>query len=177
MCTRSGYIATSLGRPGPIAAAPESTLTQPAIASVKNYGLGIDYNGVSGPSQDPMHRVTEITLRPISIRFSFLVATIQAVSDSVGFSHSEPATLLSEVLGQGGKIEGVTLKPMPLPGLWMMTGFLRNRVDLRDASALPAGGETRQAPTDDMCHSSNLEERARVLCSLAGNAKAGEMEE
>lgn len=69
--------------------------------------------------------------------------------------------VLSEVLGQGGKVNGVNLKPMPSSGLSMMTGFLRNRVDLCDVSGLLVGGETR-----DMCHSGIIEERARALCDL-----------
>ena len=90
----------------------------------------------------------EITLRPVSVGVSFLAATIQATGDSVAFSHSEPATLLSEVLGQVGKIDGVTLKLMLLSGLWMMTGFLHNRVDVCDASGL-AGSEEEVEDDDD----------------------------
>jgi hypothetical protein len=116
--------------------------------------------------------VIDITLRPVSTGVSLLAATIQATGDSVAFSHGEPATLLSEVLGQGGKIEGVTLKPMPSSGLWIMTGF--RRVDVCDLSGLVASSETRPAPADEMYSGGSLEQRARALCSLAADAKAGE---
>ncbi|KAF2431956.1 hypothetical protein EJ08DRAFT_659634 [Tothia fuscella] len=158
--TRSRRIATSLRRP------------QTASASTKSRGLAIDRNGVGASPQDPLYKVIDITLRPVSTGVSFLAATIQAAGDSVAFSHSEPATLLSEVLGQGGMIEGVTLKTMPSSGLWMLTGF--RRVDVCDPSGPVASTETRPAPTDEMCPSDSLEQRAWALCSLAANAKGGE---
>jgi len=158
--TRSRRIATSLGRP------------QTVSASAKSRGLTINRNGIGISPQDPLNKVIDITLRPVSTGVSFLAATIQAAGDSIAFSHNEPATLLSEVLGQGGKIEGVTLMPLPSSGLWMMTGF--RRVDICDPSGLVASSESRPAPADEICSSGSLEQRARALCSLAAEAKAGE---
>lgn len=112
----------------------------------------------------------EITICPVSMRVSSLSATIQTTGDAAAFSHSEPATLLSEVLGPVGKIEGVTLKPMSSSGLRMMTGF--RRMDVCDTPCLVASSETRPAPADDMCYTGSLEQRA--LCSSAANAKASE---
>jgi hypothetical protein len=119
--------------------------------------------------------VTDITLRPVSTGVLFLAATIQAAGDSIAFSHNEPATLLSKVLSQGGKIEGVTLKLLPSSGLWMMTGF--RQVDVCDPAGLAASSETRPALANEMCFSGSLEQRARALCSLAADAKAGETAE
>jgi hypothetical protein len=114
--------------------------------------------------------VTKIILRLVSIGVTFLAATVQARGDSVVFSLIEPATLLSEMLGQEGKIGDVNLKPTPSAGLWMMT--VCRPVDFCDGSSLQASSETRLASTDYMCYSGSLEQRARALYILAANTKA-----
>lgn len=110
-------MATKPRCPKPVVQALASMPAQTATASAKSRGLAIDRNSGRASPQDPLYNVIDITLRPVSTGVSFLAATIQATGDSVAFSYSEPATLLSEVLGQGGKIEGVTLKPMLSSGL------------------------------------------------------------
>jgi hypothetical protein len=61
---------------------------------------------------------------------------------------------------------------MPSLGLWIMTGF--RRIDVCGRSGLIASSETRPAPADEICSSGSLEQRARALCSLAADTKAGE---
>jgi hypothetical protein len=60
--------------------------------------------------------------------------------------------------------------------LWMMTGFLHNRVDVCDTSGTIASSETKPALADDMCYSSSLEQR-RGRCAKGGEAMVEEVEQ
>ena len=101
-------------------------------------------------------------LRPISTGVVFLVITIRGASDMLKLSCSEPAELIERVLGYAGKVEDITLKPLPSAALWQVTAFFHLRHVCSDVPRPTAGCELTLA---NDTYSFDFRKRARALCS------------
>lgn len=95
--------------PGDAAASP---LHHPTLSAAAKGAARFDSNDESRLTRHPLHKVSEITLRPISTGVLFLAATIQTAGDMLQLSCSEPAELMESTLGYAGKVEDITLKPL-----------------------------------------------------------------
>jgi len=92
-----------------------------------------DNNGIGRPRQQhTRHKLTDITLRPVSSGVSFFAAIIQA-DCNMSPSCSEPVMLVESALGYAGKIDDITIKPLG-PDSWLVTGFLHSLHDMSQFS-------------------------------------------
>jgi len=130
-----------------------------------------DNNDIGRPSQQPTrHKLTDITLRPVSSGVSFFAAIIQADRNMPIFSCSELVMLVESALGHAGKIDNITTKPLG-PESWLLTGF---RHSLRDMSGPPVSRTTMQ-PSG--IYSSDVRSQERTLHSRAANVAAVDLED
>ena len=111
--------------------------------------------------QHPLHKVDEISLRPISMGVLFVAATVQTAGAMPELSCSEPAKLIESALGYAGKIERITIKPLALAGSWQLSGFLHLRNDCGDE---PRSTPGREATPARGVYSFDLRKRACALC-------------
>lgn len=95
----------------------------PTRPSVTKIGVpSCNSNGDRSPRLS-RQQLTHITLRPISSGVSFLGTIIQDDRKVPTFSYSQSVTLVEDVLGDVGHIDGVNIMPLAL-NLWLLTGFL-----------------------------------------------------
>ena len=122
----------------------------------------LDNNDDGRSIQYPLHKVDEISLRPISMGVLFVAATIQTANTMPELSCSEPSKLIESALGYAGKVEHITIKPLALVGSWQVSGFLHLRNVCGDETRSTTGQE---ATPERSAYSFDLQKRGCALCN------------
>ena len=125
----------------------------------------LDNNDDGRSIQHPLHKVDEISLRPISMGVLFIATTIQTAAAMPESSCSEPAKLIESALGYAGKVERITIKLLAPAGSWQVSGFLHLHNVCGDEPRSIAG--RKPTPAGSVC---NFDLRKKAL--FLSNAEA-----